>query len=501
MKVKDPSEPDSATNYRTSLLLLLLVVVAGAALRFYGLDAQSLWNDELSSWQRSNHATITDVISKGVRTDVHPPGYQILVYYVIHYIGDSEVTLRLPSAIAGVLSIAAMYALGLQLYTRREALIAATLIAFSYQPLYYSQEGRAYSLLLLVSILSAHFWFRITRRLELKSAPGVSAQLGYLLCAIASIYLHYFGLLLVAVQFAGWAVLFVTSPRALARIALLGGLVALAYLPWLPFLFEEFGHAETHLSAPDIWIVTRYWRFLFYNPGEHLKWFAAIVFAVAIGIGLLERARAPQRPSLRALLTSNTALLIAWLVVPFAIAFARSQVSIPIISLRNLIVSLPAAFLLYSRAITTSVRNPRLQTVTIVAIVAVMLYGLFVSGRYYAVPRKEQFREAARVVAEREHEFPKATVVAHAWSKDRFDYYLERLGAESRVDLKAGAAKDVERLRAHLAAERPDYVWFLAGHLRPEGAFMRALDEDLELVFHVPLYGTFARLYRTPPTR
>jgi uncharacterized membrane protein len=498
----DRPEPDSARNDRTALLLLVLVIAAGAALRLYGLDAQSLWNDELSSWERSNHATLSDVITKGVRTDVHPPGYQVLVYAVIHTLGDSEIALRLPSAIAGVLAIAAIYALGLQLYTRREALIAATLIAFSYQPLYYSQEGRAYSLLLLLSILSAHFWFRITRRLEADATPGLSAQVGYLLSAAAACYLHYFGLLLVAVQFAGWGALFLTRPRALGRVALLGLGVALAYAPWLPFLLEEFGREETHLAAPALNAIPRYWRFLFYNPGEHLKWFALAIFALAAGIGLAEGARTPKPSPLRAALTSNTALLLAWLVVPFVIAYARSQVSLPIITHRNLIISLPAAYLLFARALTTCVRNPRLQAVSVAAMVAVMLYGLFVTGRYYELPRKEQFREAALVVVEHEHETPNATVIAHAWSKGRFDYYLERLGAESRVDLKAGAAEDVDRLRAHLAAEKPEHVWFLLGHLQPEEPFMRALDEELELVFHVPLYRSFARLYRTrPPSR
>jgi mannosyltransferase len=495
----DRPAPDPATKDRTARLLLLLVVVAGAALRLYGLDAQSLWNDELSSWERSHHESLSDVIAKGVRTDVHPPGYQILVYGVMHTIGDSEIALRLPSAIAGVLAIAAIYALGLQLYTRREALIAATLLAFSYQPLYYSQEGRAYSLLLLLAILTAHFWFRVTRRLETDEAPELSAQVGYVLSAAAACYLHYFGLLLVAVQLVGWAALCVARPRALGRVALLAALVALAYAPWLPYLLEEFGREETHLAAPALNAIPRYWRFLFYNPGEHLKWFALAIFALAAGLSLAERVRSPRRSSLREALTSNTALLIAWLVVPFVIAYARSQVSLPIITHRNLIISLPAAFLLFSRAITICVRSPRLQAVTVGAMVAVMLYGLFVTGRYYELPRKEQFREAARVVALHEHEYPNATVIAHAWSKGRFDYYLERLGADSRVDLKAGAAEDVDRLRRHLADSRPDHVWFLLGHFQPEEPFMRALDEELELVFHVPLYEAFVRLYRTRP--
>ena len=199
---------------------------------------------------------------------------------------------------------------------------------------------------------------------------------------------------------------------------------------------------------------------------------------------------------------SATALLLAWLVLPIAIAFARSKISLPMITDRNLIISLPAAFLLFSRAITRSVPDTRLQAITATAIVGVMLHGLFVTGGYYRLPRKEQFREAAAVVAEREAEFPNAVVIAHAWSKGRFDYYLERLGASSRVDVKAGTATDVTRVRDFLAAENPEHVWFLLGHRQPEQAFMAFLDRELELVFHVPLYKAFARLYhRRDPDR
>jgi len=284
------------------------------------------------------------------------------------------------------------------------------------------------------------------------------------------------------------------------RVATLSLLVAAAYLPWLPYLLEEFGAERMHFEDPGLQTFAGHWRFLFYNPGEQLKWFALAVFAIAGGRGLAQWLRASQRTSLRSVLTSPTALLLAWLVIPFAIAFARSKLSLPMITNRNLIISLPAAFLLFARAITTIVRDSRLQAVTTGAIVAIMLHGLFVTGRYYTQPRKEQFREAARVVAEREHEFPNATVVAHAWSAGKFDYYLERLGADARVDLMAGTTEDLERLRAHLASRRPTYVWFLLGHLQPDSVFMQTLDRDLDLVFHVPLYRTFTRLYKVRPT-
>jgi uncharacterized membrane protein len=475
--------------------LLLVVVLSGAALRFHGLDAQSLWNDELSTWEQSHQSTLADVIEKGVRGTTYPPGYQLLIYYVERWAGDSEKALRLPSAVAGVLAILAVFFLGKQLYSQREGLIAATLLAFSYQPIYYSQEARAYSLLLLFSILSSHYWFRIAGRIKERRKPSVPSQVAYVACAIVAIYLHYFGLLLVALQLAGLLALSAAQPRQLARVAGLALAVALSYVPWLPYFLEEFEREQIYILEPSLQTIAHYWRFLFYNPGEHLKWFAAAVFVAAAIRSVAERGAGPRRASPTEWLTSPTALLIAWLVLPFAITYIRSKTSLPIMTLRNLIISLPAAFLLFSRALTRTLSDARLQAITAAAMAGVMLLGLFVTGGYYRLPRKEQFREAAAVVAEREDDFPNARVIAHAWSKARFDYYLERLGASSRVDLQAGTADDVERVRTFLDREDPDYVWFLLGHRQPERPFMTFLDEKLELVFHVPLYRTFVRLY------
>jgi mannosyltransferase len=491
------SEGDPGGGGNTPVFLLVaLVILAGAALRFVGLDAQSLWNDELSSWEQSHQPTLAAVIEYGVRPTTYPPLYQILLYGVERGLGDSETALRLPSAVAGVLAIAAMFFLGRSLYSQREGLIAATLVAFSYQPIYYSQEARSYAFVLLFAILSAHFWFQVLRRLDARQSPAATSLAGYAACAVALIYLHYFGLLLVAVQLGGMAALFALRPRQLGWIIGLGAVVAAAYIPWLPYFFEEFELRDIHLSEPGLHTVFGYWRFLFYNPGDHLKWFAAGVFAAAFARSLATRDDAAARWWSRTRLTSPTFLLIAWLVVPFAIAYTRSKLSLPMITDRNLLISLPAAFLLFSRALTFTLRAARLQAITVAAMVGVLLFGLFVTGGYYRLPRKEQFREAAAVVVEREAEFPDARIVAHAWSKGKFDYYLERLGSESRVDLRAGTAADVPRVRAYLAAEDPHHVWFLLGHMQPEEPFMKFLDHELELVFHVPLYRAFVRLYR-----
>jgi len=489
-----------AATRAATVALLACAVAVGALLRFHELDAQSLWNDELASWTQSHYASLSDVIERGVRPTPYPPAYPILLYLVERGVGDSEVALRMPSAIAGVLAIVAMFFLGREVYGEREGLVGAAVVAVSYQPLYYSQEARAYSFLLLFSIVSSTFWFRIQRTLEGGSVrPG--AVTGYVLCAGVMMYLHYFGLLLAVIQVGGLAACFATRPRPLARVAGIAAALVALYLPWLSYFFEEFGTQPVYLPEPGWDSIGLYWRWLFYNPGDWLKWVAAAVcLAASARWAWLRRGGEATPASWRRVVTAPTALLLAWLLLPFGFAFLRSLTSAPVLNNRNLIIGLPAAHLLFARAITTLLPRPLLQLAAAALYAAVMLQGIFVTGAYYSFPRKEQFREAAAIVAHYERNVPDAPVVAHAYAPFYFDYYLERLGASSRVDLVAGTAADVERLEAFLAREHPRHLWLLAGHRPLEEAFLVALDREFEPLAHESLFGASATLYRRRST-
>jgi hypothetical protein len=79
----------SLLGERWALLTLLAIMLLGAALRFYGLGFQSLWSDELASWDFSNRETISQVIG-GVRSDDHPPLYFLILRFAQVILGDSE---------------------------------------------------------------------------------------------------------------------------------------------------------------------------------------------------------------------------------------------------------------------------------------------------------------------------------------------------------------------------------------------------------------------------
>ncbi|MFN8451640.1 MAG: glycosyltransferase family 39 protein [Anaerolineae bacterium] len=111
------------------LLILTAVLLVAAGLRFHLLGAQSLWNDEGSSYVQALRPFAEIAANAG--RDIHPPGYYWLLAGWRLLTGTSEFALRSLSALASVLSIAFAAALGRRLYGWAAGITAAILIALN----------------------------------------------------------------------------------------------------------------------------------------------------------------------------------------------------------------------------------------------------------------------------------------------------------------------------------------------------------------------------------
>lgn len=168
-------------------VLALAIVALGFGLRLFHLDAQSFWYDEACSAAIAK-GTFAQIVSN-LFLDVHPPLY----YLVLHSwqaISDSDFALRLLSAMWGSAAIGSMYALGKTAFDPRVGLGAATITCLSPYTLYYSQEARMYSLLLL---LSSMMLLSYQRMLHTRSRRW---WLAYTACVVSSLYVQYVSALL-----------------------------------------------------------------------------------------------------------------------------------------------------------------------------------------------------------------------------------------------------------------------------------------------------------------
>jgi 4-amino-4-deoxy-L-arabinose transferase-like glycosyltransferase len=128
------------------------VLGVATVLRLWRLSSQSLWLDEGFSLTFARTASLQHLlagIAQCNTTECYSPVYPLLLHQVIGLLGESEASLRGPSAIAGIIAVAALVCAARRLFDARSAMVAGLLSATSSYAIWYSQEARAYSLLLM----------------------------------------------------------------------------------------------------------------------------------------------------------------------------------------------------------------------------------------------------------------------------------------------------------------------------------------------------------------
>ena len=155
------------------LIILTALILLGFALRLHNLDAFSFWTDEGLTPERSGYAISqilrNDILIQGVvTTDTHPPLYYLVIHVTRQLFGASDFAFRYPSVLLGVLLIPLLYQLARRIASPNPSLregdqtpsargrgfsaglIVALLTTINPLQIYYSQEARMYTLLVLL---------------------------------------------------------------------------------------------------------------------------------------------------------------------------------------------------------------------------------------------------------------------------------------------------------------------------------------------------------------
>ena len=216
---------------------MLIIVLLALALRLHLLDGQSFWSDEGISLLRS--ALPFGEMMRNMPVE-HLPGYFVLLFGWLRVAGTSDYALRFLSVLPGVLSAALIYRLATDMgnatvhgrrYARLAGLAAALLLATGAFQIWYAQEVRMYTWLLLTGLASGWFLWRLLLMPEGRWWP---MAMGYVVTVAAGVYTHYYGFLIPLAHtiFAlGW-VATTRNWRVFVRWVGCGAVVLLIFLPW-----------------------------------------------------------------------------------------------------------------------------------------------------------------------------------------------------------------------------------------------------------------------------
>jgi hypothetical protein len=198
-----PTTPvDGATR-----AMLAAILLAALALRLPGLN-QGLWFDEIQTLVTYVRLPLPHIVTTFDSQNQHLL-YSLLAAVSVRAFGDAAWALRLPAVLFGVASIGATFWLGRLVAARREALLAAALLAASYHHVWFSQNARGYTGLLFFTLVGTGLFARLLG----EPAPPARRWVAYGAVMALAHYTHS-SAAMVSVAHAGiWLVLLLRRPR------------------------------------------------------------------------------------------------------------------------------------------------------------------------------------------------------------------------------------------------------------------------------------------------
>ena len=167
--------------------MIWLILILGTILRFISLN-QSLWLDEAINVMAAKSYSLLGMVTQYAVADFHPPGWFMILWLWGKLFGYSEVVVRLPSVIFGVLTIYITYLIGKNIVSQKFGLIAALLLTINPLHIYYSQEARMYALATLAVSINFFFFIKLLKKEKINMLFLIFANL----LVLASDYVAYF---------------------------------------------------------------------------------------------------------------------------------------------------------------------------------------------------------------------------------------------------------------------------------------------------------------------
>jgi mannosyltransferase len=321
----------AATVLKLGALPLVGLVLLAAALRFATIGVQSFSDDELFTvWLV--RMPFGHMLTTIPHSEATPHLYYILAWVGARLFGTGEAAMRVLPAAAGTLTVLAIYRAG-TVASRRVGLAAAAFAAVDPFLVWYSQEARAYSLVVLLCAVSLACFMSFVR------FGGRRALAGWALASAAALATHYFALFLVVPEIA-W--LLATGRGdwrrrgAALAVPLLAGLALLPLALHQRSTVHDPGSVDTRALPVRLAAVPKNLLVGFSIPAEAFVIVAAAALAAVAVVLAWRRCRGRERR----LFLLAAALAIATVLLPAALAVG----GLDYVSSRNLIVALvPAA--------------------------------------------------------------------------------------------------------------------------------------------------------------
>jgi mannosyltransferase len=363
-----------------TIAVILICALGTSLISYFALINHSLRLDESQSLWQSSHSLIGTL--HAVALDVHVPLYHLMLHFWIYFFGDKIVTVRLLSLIFFLGTIPVIYLLARELLSRKWSLLATIFFSFSPFLIWYGNEARMYTLLLLLSALNQLFFLRVLRTGKSWTWYGLTAVLGA--------YSHYFFLFNLATQ----AIFYLFNrkqfkPGSFKKLVYVAGVVVLALGPWL-FYVHSLGSASgtrPHLPTPStVDLFNVYSQFIFGFQSNFVNTILLSAWPIIMLLALAAVRRSND-------LTPQLSFIMTMSIVPVLLAFVLSLLVTPFFLSRYMVISVAPLLILLTWLF--SRYRKLFATGAIVLVLLLTGFTSFLQATSSATPVKEDYKRVA----------------------------------------------------------------------------------------------------------
>ena len=380
-------------NWINNNKLLCVILGIGTFLRFYKLDFQSLWLDELYTMNVANPAnSYGTIIDEVYLRESFPYFYFFVENSFFKIFGFNSLVARIPSALFGTLTILALYKLVKLLYNKSAALVASILLAINEFHIFYSQDARAYSFYIFGVILSFYFLLKILENQNRKSL------IGYIVCSAFMINTNFFSIINLFSQGIIFSIYIVfvdkeNRKKLISYLLISYTSIFLFFIPNITKFIALLGFDSGWIPAPTKDGITKIFN-EFFRDSEFVLFFITLLSISYLMKLLKSKNTTSLKETKKNKVVYSFIILTIWIFTLVFINVFKSYTSNSTYISRYFSSLLPPVLIILSLGF-EFIKNKILKISLLSVFVVFSLLDLFVVNKYYDQPCKTQFREAS----------------------------------------------------------------------------------------------------------
>lgn len=282
---------------------------------------RGFWGDE--AWTSLISQLPYRQMLKTTAADFHPPAYYSIVELVYKFLPPTEIVTRSISIFFYFVTLFLVYKLASEIRGGLFGWISMAVVALNPIFFTYAFEARNYTLFAFAAVGSIYCLVKLSGGFTKWRA------LGFVFFSTLGIYTHYYMFFTLATQ---GLYLLLFDRKIFIKMIGLYSLVALLYLPWIPFLYGQLTSVRQSYWIGAIDGRTHYEALLRILGGEHQNNFRPVLFGLSVlllVIGIIQHALRlnPSTDSTGSLQASSGPrfekpylLIWLWAIVPFILA-------------------------------------------------------------------------------------------------------------------------------------------------------------------------------------